>query len=99
MCPTSEQTPISRKNTKQKETGFFMFFPKIFQTKPHKMQKQADKTQKKQHHSDSNQKYIAETQYFAEKIKKNFTQRDTISKKYYLCHRKNDETFIETMPI
>ncbi|MBR3559330.1 MAG: hypothetical protein IKN78_10705 [Bacteroidales bacterium] len=65
LYSTSEQTPISRKNTKQKETGFFMFFPKIFQTKPHKMQKQADKTQKKQHHSDSNQKYIAETQYFA----------------------------------
>ena len=29
-------------------------------------------------------------------MKKSFDRCYTISEKYYLCHRKNDETFIET---
>ena len=32
-------------------------------------------------------------------IKKNYIIGVGVSKKYYLCHRKNDETFIENMPI
>ena len=40
--------------------------------------------------------YTIGIQSVTKKVKKSSGKRYSISKKYYLCHRKNDETFIET---
>ena len=40
--------------------------------------------------------YKTDLQSVTKKVKKSSGKRYAISKKYYLCHRKNDETFIET---
>ena len=42
------------------------------------------------------QKYQTDIQTIKRNLKKSLSGGYSISKKYYLCHRKNDETFIET---
>ena len=44
----------------------------------------------------SKDNYTIGIQSVTRKVKKSSGKRYAISKKYYLCHRKNDETFIET---